>query len=53
MLPRDEMSRRGPMLALSLVLLLAAFVLLGTGNAVLGFTLMIGAFLAVALAKRV
>ena len=52
MLPRDEMARRTPLLALSLVLLVAAFVLIGTGNAVLGFTLLIGAFLAVAFAKR-
>ncbi len=52
MLPREEMARRGPLLVLSLVLMLAAFVLIGTGRAVLGFTLFIGAFLAVALAKR-
>ncbi len=39
-LPREEMARRGPLLGLSLVLMLAAFVL-------------IGAFLEVAVAKRV
>jgi hypothetical protein len=52
LLPRDEMARRGPLLALSVVLMLAAFVLIGTGKAVLGFTLFVGAFLAVGLAKR-
>ena len=51
-LPRDEMSRRAPLLVLSLVLLVAAFVLIGTGKGVLGFTLFIGSFLAVAAAKR-
>jgi hypothetical protein len=51
-LPREAMSRRAPLLLLSLVLLLGAFVLLGTGKAVAGFTVLIGAFLAVAAAKR-
>lgn len=52
LIPRDEMARRGPLLALSLVLMLAAFVLIGLGKPVLGFTLFVGAFLAVGLAKR-
>lgn len=51
-LPREEMSRRMPLLVLSLVLIVAAFVLIGMGNPVFGFTLFIGAFLAVGLAKR-
>lgn len=52
MLPRDAMSRRLPLLVLSLVLVVAAFVLIGVGKPVVGFTLFIAAFLAVALAKR-
>jgi hypothetical protein len=52
LLPRDAMARRLPLLALSLALLLAAFVLIGTGQAVVGFTLLVAAFLAVRLAKR-
>lgn len=51
-LPREEMSRRMPLLVLSLVLVVTSFVLIGTGNAVLGFTAFVGAFLAVAFAKR-
>ena len=51
-LPREEMSRRAPLLLLSLLLLVGAFVLLGMGKPVPGFTLLIGAFLAVAAAKR-
>jgi len=51
-LPRAEMSRRAPLLLLSLVLLLAAFVLLGMGKPVPGFTALIAAFLSVAAAKR-
>ena len=52
LLPRDQMGRRMPLLALSLVLVLAAFALIGAGKPVVGFTLFIAAFLAVALAKR-
>jgi hypothetical protein len=52
MLPREEMSRRAPLLGLALVLMLASFVLFGLGHGVLAMTLFIGAFLAVAAAKR-
>lgn len=51
-LPREEMSRRAPLLAISVVLLLTSFVLLGLGHVIPGFTVFIGAFLAVAAAKR-
>lgn len=52
MLPREEMSRRAPLLGLALLLMLAAFVLFGLGHAVAAMTAFVGAFLAVAFAKR-
>ena len=52
LLPRDAMGRRLPLLLLSLALVVGAFVLIGLGQGVVGFTLFIAAFLAVGLAKR-
>ena len=52
LLPRDAMGRRMPLLLLALALVVAAFVLIGLGQGVVGFTLFIAAFLAVGLAKR-
>ena len=48
----NRLAPRKPWLAGSLVLLVGAFVLLGMGHEVAAFTALIGAFLAVAVAKR-
>jgi hypothetical protein len=48
----ERLAPRRPWLAGSLVLLVGAFVLLGTGHAIAAFTVLIAAFLAVAVAKR-
>ncbi|HEU0129805.1 MAG TPA: hypothetical protein VFQ85_02300 [Mycobacteriales bacterium] len=49
---RERRAVRGPWLAGSLVLLLGALVLFGTGHDFGALTALIGAFLAVAVAKR-
>ena len=51
-LDAERMAPRKPWLAGSLLLLVGAFVLLGLGHEVAAFTALIGAFLAVAVAKR-
>jgi hypothetical protein len=48
----DAMFARKPWLAGSLVLVVGAFVLFGTGHDFAAMTAVIGAFLAVAVAKR-
>ena len=52
LLPRSELTARGPILALSIVCVLAAILLFGTGRPVGAMTALIAAFLLVAAAKR-
>ncbi|HWL38217.1 MAG TPA: hypothetical protein VNQ77_18665 [Frankiaceae bacterium] len=52
LIPRSQLGAKAPLLALSLVCLLVAFVLFGTGHPVGGATVFIAAFLLVAAAKR-
>ena len=52
LLPRGELAARGPVLALSLVCLVAAVVLMGTGRPVGAMTALLAAFILVAAAKR-
>lgn len=52
LIPRSQLGAKAPLLALSLVFVLVAFVLFGTGHPVGGATVFIAAFLLVAAAKR-
>ena len=52
LLDRERLEPRKPWLAGALLLVVGAFALLGTGHEVAAFTALIGAFLAVAIAKR-
>jgi hypothetical protein len=52
LLPQPALATRGPFLALSLVCLVLALVLFGTGHGVGAVTALIAAFLLVAVAKR-
>lgn len=52
LIPRDKLFPRSRLLGLALGLAVGAIMALGVGRPVLAFTLLIGAFLAVALAKR-
>ncbi len=51
-LPPDRLGPRKPWLAGSLLLVVAAFVLLGLGRPVAAFTALIAGFLSVAIAKQ-